>query len=70
MTANEIPSQMIVEICATDRTWFRAGEAAEPMTPEEADALIAELRGQGFHARAKFISRGFAAPAPTEETTK
>jgi hypothetical protein len=56
VTANEIPYQFIVEIRADDKTWFRADETAEPMTPEEADALIAKLRAQGFHARAKFIN--------------
>lgn len=42
-----------VEIQATDKTWFVA-EGGESLTAEQADKLVAELRAQGFTARATF----------------
>jgi hypothetical protein len=44
-------SKFLVEIRASDRSWFAAVEA--PMSAEAADRLIAKLRDQGFEARAR-----------------
>ena len=44
-------SKFLVEIRASDRSWFAAVEA--PMSADAADRLIAKLRDQGFEARAR-----------------
>ena len=49
------PTRFVVEVRATDRTWFSAVEAEGARTPEEADALVAKLRAQGFEARARIL---------------
>lgn len=43
-----------VEIQATNKTWFIA-DGGENLTAEEADKMLAELRAQGFTARASFV---------------
>jgi len=44
-----------VEVRAEDRSWFTAAEADGVRTPEDADALVAVLRGRGFEARARLL---------------
>ena len=47
-------SKFLVEIRASDRSWFAAHADEEaPMSAEAADRLIAKLRDQGFEARAR-----------------
>ena len=49
-------SKFIVEIRASDRSWFAAHAYVEaPMSAEAADRLIAKLRDQGFEARARLL---------------
>ena len=50
------PARFVVEVRATDRTWFSAVEAEGARTPEEVDALVAELRSQGFEARGRILN--------------
>lgn len=42
-----------VEIQATNKVWFFA-DGGENLSAEAADKLVAELRAQGFKARAVF----------------
>lgn len=44
-----------IEIQASNKTWFADAELDAPITAIEADKRIAELRAQGFKARAKMI---------------
>jgi len=59
-----------VQVRASNRTWFIADEGAN-LTPEQADAMIADLRHKGFEAKAieadaaegeALIAAYFAAP--------
>ena len=46
-------AKAIVEIRDGAGKWFTDCESPRPVSPEVADARVAELRGEGFTARAR-----------------
>lgn len=49
-------SKFLVEIRASDGSWFLAESDVEgPMSAEAADRLVAKLREQGFEARSRLV---------------